>query len=173
MKNKLLERTYIIQYINYNTMRTTYVYINKVPEPYISGPAIPKDGIIRVFGKYAGSSTLIGKSGTVYNTVFTAVRFPEIHLKVEEKDETSGEITTIYDGTLKVEEFCKKLIDETITLSYRTEYLEKLEAGTFCPLGELVYLKLPDKQNVSVCFRELHRLDGSVEISGVMYTSSE
>lgn len=161
------------------TMTQTHIRVNSIL--YICGPTRP--GITRIFGKYYGSSTRIGSIGEVYSPG-SETPYPDVHLQIVEVSE-SGVENVVFDATFNVKDFCISLVTEMQVQEsffskedmakiqeHQQHNVDKIRAGTYCPLGEFDKMKLPGEHNVTVYFRALHRLGGNVEISSVSYIST-
>lgn len=143
---------------------TVNIYIDG--KPYLSDVVEPNNTVY-ICGKYFGSSTRIGCIGSV----FVYPDYINKNMKITETSE--GKTTTIFDGEIDVKGFVETLEKKKSDIEAPDlDILEEFDAPEItrdtCYLGAFAPMKI--SENISVYFRDLHRFNNEVEISGICYT---
>lgn len=140
-----------------------------------------KTGETTIRGQYYGSGTRINECGSVYRP---HVGFLDMHIKIVEYT-PEGEVIEIFDKIINFKEHTKKLIvkqieeisvyemskeDHEYHIKNLLEKISNVDTGTYCPIND--FSKIPIEHNgvnFVFRFRQLHRFDNEVEISGVSF----
>lgn len=172
-----IQSSYITMFIN----SKKYIGGNINSNSFFDNICRKKTGETKISGQYYGSGTRINECGSVYKP---RVGFLDMHIKIVEYT-PEGEVIEILNKIINFKEHSKKLIVKEIEeisvyrmskednehhIKNLLEKISNVDTGTYCPINDFSKITIEHNGvNFVFRFRQLHRFDNEVEISGVSF----